>query len=252
MRRSCQVIFSAFSAVVLSLAAHGQTASFEIAQHGHVVGTASYRFASTPRGYSSTSLVRVAMQGLNYALSKSESLTPANHLRHVSLSATVNGTAVTVTAGLDGGQLVLNMAASGRKSTTQLAEHAGAVFLPDFDPGALETLLTLAIEQNDRDLWAIIPKEKGSEAPVQLATYADMDGTLDGKPITVHHLVATIAGARTELFCGSENQLLQAELPQEGFALVRKGFVLQPPARAPAAPAPPQPQNAPGQKPQAQ
>ena len=66
---------------------------------------------------------------------------------------------------------------------------------------------------------------------MQLATYPDQEGTLDGKPITVHHLVATIAGANTDLFSGPENQLLQAELPQEGFALIRKGFVLKPPAK---------------------
>ena len=66
---------------------------------------------------------------------------------------------------------------------------------------------------------------------MQLATYADQEGTLDGKPITVHHLVATIAGANTDIFSGPENQLLQAELPQEGFALIRKGFVLKPPAK---------------------
>ena len=75
----------------------------------------------------------------------------------------------------------------------------------------------------------------GSIEPVQLATYADQQGTLDGRPITVHHLVATIAGANTDLFSGPENQLLQAELPEEGFALVRKGFVLTPPAK-PVAP----------------
>lgn len=252
MRRSYLVFFSVISAFIFSPAAPAQTASFQIAQHGHAVGTASYRFTSTAQGYNSTSLVRVAMQGLNYALSKSESLTPANHLRHVSLSATVNGTAVTATARLEGGQIALDISASGRKTTTELPEHAGAVFLPDFDPGALETLLTLAIEQNDRDLWAVIPKGKGSESPVRLATYADMRGTLDGKPITVHHLVATIAGAQTELFSGPENQLLQAELPQEGFALVRKGFILQPPARAPAAPPQPQQQSAPGKTPPAQ
>ena len=96
------------------------------------------------------------------------------------------------------------------------------------------------MEQNDRDLWAIIPKQTGAIAPVQLATYADMHGTLNGKSITVHHLVATIQGAATELFSGPENQLLQAELPQAGFALVRKGFVLQPPSKAPPAPAAPQ------------
>jgi hypothetical protein len=71
---------------------------------------------------------------------------------------------------------------------------------------------------------------------VQLATYRDEEGTLGGKPVTVHHLVATIAGTHTDLFSGPENQLLQAELPQAGFALVRKGFVLTPPAK-PIAPA---------------
>ena len=49
--------------------------------------------------------------------------------------------------------------------------------------------------------------------------------------MAVHHLVATIAGANTELYSGPDNQLLQAELPQAGFALIRKGFVLKPSAR---------------------
>ena len=120
-------------------------------------------------------------------------------------------------------------------SATRLDPHTAAVFLPDFDPGALETLLALAVTQNNRDLWAILPKQAGSIAPIQLATYADEQGTLDGKPIAVHHLVATISGAATDLFSGPENQLLQAELPQQGFALVRKGFVLTPPAK-PGAP----------------
>jgi hypothetical protein len=93
------------------------------------------------------------------------------------------------------------------------------------------------VERNNRDLWAILPINAGSIEPVQLATYADQQGTLDGKPITVHHLVATIAGASTDLFSGPDNQLLQAELPQDGFALVRKGFVLKPPAKPIAPPA---------------
>ncbi len=106
-----------------------------------------------------------------------------------------------------------------------------AVFLPDFDPGALETLLSLAAANNNRYLWAIIPKQAGSIAPVQIATLPDEHGTLDGKAITVHHVVATVSGAPTDLFAGPDNQLLQAELSQEGFALVRNGFVLTPPAK---------------------
>lgn len=208
-----------------------ESGSFQVAQHGRAVGTASFRFRATANGYDSTSLVRVDLQGLDYTLSKNEELSSANHLEHVLLSATVNGVAVNVVAAPDSAQLLVNISASGKSSTTRLAAHAGAVFLPDFDPGALETLLALAATQNNRDLWAIVPKNAGSIEPVQLATYADQQGTLDGKAITVHHLVATIGGANTDLFSGPENQLLQAELPQEGFALVRNGFVLKPPSK---------------------
>ncbi len=208
-----------------------ESGSFEIAQHGHAVGTASFQFKATKDGYDSTSLVKVTMQGLDYALSKDERLSPANQLLHVQLNAAVNGEAVNVVAAPDSAQLLLNISAMGKSTTTRLNAHPGAVFLPDFDPGALETLLALAVQQNNRDLWAILPINAGSVVPVQLATYADQEGTLDGKPVAVHHLVATISGAGTDLFSGPDNQLLQAELPQQGFALVRKGFILTPPAR---------------------
>jgi hypothetical protein len=218
-------------------AALAQQGSFTVSQHGTMVGTASFDVTATPEGYDSTSLVRVTMRGLNYALSKNERLSSANQLEHVELSATVNGSAVRVTAAPDSAQMLMNISANGRSSTTRLAAHPAAVFLPDFDPGAIETLLALAVNRRNRDLWAIIPKQTGSIEPVQLATYADQQGTLDGKPIVVHHLVATIAGGTTDLFSGPVNQLLQAELPQEGFALVRKGFVLTPPTRPEAPPA---------------
>jgi hypothetical protein len=226
-------------AALLALApvATAQSASFIISQHGNPVGTASFSFTATPDGFDSTSLVRISMQGLDYALSKTERLSSANLLRHVQLSAIVNGSAVTVTAAPDPAQILLKISASGHAANISLTPHAAAVFLPDFDPGALETLLAIAVARNSRDLWVIIPKKAGTIEPVQLATYADEQGALDGKPIVVHHLVATIAGAVTDLFSGPENQLLQAELPQPGFALVRKGFVLTPPTKPGAPPA---------------
>jgi hypothetical protein len=208
-----------------------QDAAFTVSRNGEPVGTASFHITASADGYDSSSVVRVAMQGLDYALSKSEELSSANELKHVQLSATVNDQAVNVTAAPDSAQLLMNISANGRSSTTRLEAHNVAVFLPDFDPGALETLLALAVTHNNRDLWAIVPKQAGSVMPISLATYADEQGTLDGKPIVVHHLVATISGANTDLFFGPETQLLQAELPQAGFALVRKGFVLKPPAK---------------------
>ena len=234
------VPFAGFVALIFlagATATAAQSAKFSVSQHGTPVGTASFSFTSGTSGYTSSSLVHVNMQGLNYALSKTERLSPTRKLIHVQLSGLVNSSAVNVVAKPDGQQFLVNISANGRSSTTRLAEHERAVFLPDFDPGALETLLQVAVKGNNRDLWAIIPKQTGSIAPVQLATYPDEKGTLDGKPVTVHHLVATIAGAQTDLFAGPDNQLLQAELQGPGFALVRSGFVLTPPAKPIAPPA---------------
>ncbi len=229
-------------AAILALAvaaASAQSANFTISQHGHSVGRASFNFTAGPSGYDSTALVIIKMQGLDYSLSKTERLSTANHLRHVQLSAAVNGKAVNVTAAPDADQFLLTISASGQATNTRLPAHTAAVFLPDFDPGAFETLLALGVARNNRDIWAIIPKGTGSIEPIQLATHADEQGTLDGKPVVVHHLVATIAGSVTDLFSGPENQLLQVELPEKGFALVRNGFVLTPPAKPGAPPAQP-------------
>jgi len=237
------VFYPLMALMVLAQIVTAQSANFSVSQHGKPVGTASFNFTSTPHGFESSALVRIKMEGLDYALSKTERLSPANRLRNVQLSATVNGRAVNVTAAPDpvpnATEILLNTSADGRKTDTRLPAHAAAVFLPDFDPGALETLLALAVARNNNDLWAIIPKQAGSIEPIKLATHADEQGTLDGQPIVVHHLVATIGGLPTELFSGPENQLLQAELPQKGFALVRNGFVLTPPAKAGAPPAEP-------------
>jgi hypothetical protein len=218
-------------------AVSAQAGSFSVSQNGKPVGTAKFSFTANPSGgFDSTSTVRVKMQGLDYAFSKTEELSASRALVHDQLSATINGSAVNVMAKPDGAQLLMNISANGRGKTTQLAAHDRAIFLPDFDAGALETLLAVAEKKNNRDLWAIIPKQAGSVEAVRLATYPDEQGTLNGIPITVHHLVATIAGSDTDLFSGPENQLLQAELPQDGFAVVRDGFVLKPPAKAPAPP----------------
>ncbi len=222
---------AALFALVPATPLTAQSGSFTVSQHGHAVGTASFSLSSQAAGFESTSSVSIKMDGLDYALSKTEQLDGAHHLGHVLLSGTVNGSAANVIGKPDGAQFLLNISANGHSSTSRLEGHRAAVFLPDFDPGALETLLALAATQNNRDIWAIIPKQAGSVQPVELATYADEQGTLEGKPVVAHHLVATIAGARTDLFSGPENQLLQAELPQQGFALVREGFTLSPPKK---------------------
>jgi hypothetical protein len=244
MRTPGVLTFAALVVLVLPQALRGQSGSFTVSQLGKQVGTASFDFKSTKNGFASTSKVKVSMKGLEYAFSKEEELSASNELQRVQLSATVNGSAVSIVGVPDGSEFMLNISASGRNSTARLAAHPGAVFMPDFDPGALETLLALGINRNNHDLWAIFPKQSGNDpattAQIQLATYPDEQGTLNGQQIAVHHLVANVAGTSTDLFSGPENQLLQAELPQQGFALIRNGFVLKPPAKSGAAPPPEQ------------
>lgn len=219
-----------------TIAEAAQSGTFTITQRSLHVGTANYQFTRTRDGYTSTSIVHVSMKGLEYALSKSEQLSSASQLQHVDINATVNNQAVTVTAAPDSAQLLLNMSANGKSNTSRLASHQAAVFLPDVDPGAIQTMLTLAAAHNNRDLWAIIPKGDGAVLPIQLATYPDEQGTLNGRSIVVHHLVSTIGNDVTDLFVGPQNQLLQAELRTEGLALIHEGFVLTPPAKPIAPP----------------
>jgi hypothetical protein len=238
LRRLVFLLLGTWGAVAAS-AAQAQSGSFTINAHSTAVGTATFDVRATPKGYESSSVVKVSMQGLTYSLSKTEQLNSANRLVHVLLSGIVNGSAVSIAAKPDAGQILINISANGRATTTRLDGHPNAVVLADFDAGALETLLVIAGQQNNRDLWAVLPKGSGSIQPVRLATYADQKGTYNGNPITVHHLVATIGSDKTDLFSGPENQLLQAELNDQGFALVRKGFVLTPPAKPGAPPEPP-------------
>ena len=102
MRRRGLCFFAGIAAALLEaapgFAAAAQGADFIVSEHGKQVGTASFHLAAGPEGYESESLVRVAMEGLDYALSKNEELTSANALRRVQLSATVNNQAVSVNA----------------------------------------------------------------------------------------------------------------------------------------------------------
>lgn len=237
--RRISLWFLAVFVALTSAAAQAQTAEWLVSQHGKQVGTARASVTPAGSGYASTSVISISMEGLKYALSKTETLNSARALEHAELSAAVNGQAVRIVAQQQTAKLQLATSANGRRSTTPLPVHDAAVLMPDFDPGAWETLLALAAARNNHDLWAVIPKQAGSVLPATVATYADEKGTLDGHPIAVHHLVATIAGAETHLFVGPRNELLQAELPQPGFALVRKGFVLTPPSKAGAASAQP-------------
>jgi hypothetical protein len=229
------------------LASQMRAQSFTVSQNGKNVGTASLSLKQSNGGFDSTSGAKIDMPGLKYSFNENALLGSGYHLLKVNLTGSVNGTSATVNTAPQsesgaGQQFLMTITANGKTTNTPLAFHPRSVFLPDFDPGALQTLLNLGAAGNNANLWALIPKQAGSVAALHLVTNADMQGTLNGQPTIVHHLTLTNGSDKTELFSGPANELLQAEWSDEGFAMVRQGFKLTPPARAPAPPpAPAQP-----------
>ena len=227
------------------MAASAGAQSFTLSQNGKGIGSASLSL----RPGSATSGAKIDMPGLKYSFNETAQLDPGYHLVSVKLSGSVNGSNATVNAQPQGQQVVMHINANNQVINTPLTMHPNAVFFPDFDPAALQTMLYLGAAQNNRDLWALVPKQTGSVAAIRLVTNADMQGTLNGAPITVHHFTASYGATKAEVFSSPRNELLQAEWTDEGFAMVRQGFKLTPPAK-PTAPPPAKPADA--QQPQGQ
>jgi len=221
------------------LAAQLQAENFTLSQNGKSVGQAFLGLKPGNGGFDLTSGAKIDMPGLKYNFSQNTLLDGGYHLTRAQLSGSVNGTSATVNATKQGQQFLMSINANGSVTNTPLAFHQRAVLLPDFDPGALQVLLNLGAAHNNLDIWGLIPKQTGSITALRIATDADMQGALNGKPLTVHHLTVTYGTSKTELFSSPANELLQAEWTDEGFALVRQGFKLTPPARPGAPPAAP-------------
>ncbi len=221
----------------LASSLHAQT--YTISQNGKTVGSATLSVNAAADGLRITSSTKIAMTDLNYSFSATQSLDSAYRLRNIQLNGLVNGTAATVSAAQQGQNIQVKMSGNGKGSDTPLAMHPYAVFWPDFDPGALQIMVNLGAAHNNRDLWAIIPKQTGSIVPLKIVTNADEQGTVNGQPVTVHHLTVSFDTGGAEVFSGPANELLQADWTDEGFALVRQGFKLSPSARPRNTPPPP-------------
>ncbi len=219
---------------LMAARAHGQ--SFTISQNGKSVGTASLSLKQAAGGFDSTAGTKIDMPGLKYNFSENAALDAGYHLSKVQLTGSVNGTSATVNVVPQGQQFLMKINANNQVTNTPLGFHRETVFLADFDPGALQTLLNLGAAHNNSNIWALIPKQTGSITALRIATNADMQGTLNGTPLAVHHLTVTYGSDKTELFSSPKNELLQAEWTDEGFAMVRQGFKLTPSARPNAAP----------------
>jgi hypothetical protein len=229
------VLMITAAAILAGLMAAGANAqSFILSQNGKSVGTATLSLKQGSAGYDVTSGAKIDMPGLKYDFSENASLDGGYRLTRVRLNGSVNGTTATVSAAPAGQQFAMKI--NDQPTTSPLPFHPLTVLWADFDPAGLQAVLNLGAAHNNRDIWALIPKQTGSITALRIATKVDEQGTLDGRQIVVHHLSISSDAGATELFSGPSNELLQAEWTDEGFALVRQGFKLTPSKRPTAAP----------------
>jgi hypothetical protein len=100
-------------------------------------------------------------------------------------------------------------------------------------------LLAQVAMRNPTNSWGLIPKENGFLVPVKFTAQPDTPGHLNGKPISVKYTSAAIGtqnAVTIELFYSPDGQLLEADLPQQNFYVIRDGFKL---TNRPKPPAPP-------------
>jgi hypothetical protein len=220
---------------------------FVIYQGDKSVGSADRTIQPTPNGYAITSQGKMSLSKFSYSFSNSQHLDHSLNLVSDQLSGTVNGKQVTFTAHADstGRQFQIDIDADGKKTQNTVDRHQHLVLLADLDPAAY-TLLTSIGVGNPQSSWVLIPKEQGFLVPSVYQHGSSVRGRLAANQVDVQHLTVNVGEENpisVELYYGRDGDLLEADLPQQNFFVVREGFKLidRPKPTQPHGEAPPPP-----------
>ena len=256
-----RLLLAAAAMICLTPALFAQTpavlaggAHFSILQGNQTLGDTQYTVTPIPGGYTVTSSGHMALAKFTYSFRNQSTLDASLNLVRDTLSGSVNGDKVhasnvsfTTASDPTGRDLQISISVDGKQSTNAVDRHRNTVLMPDLDPAAYALMIRLAIAQ-PQTAWILIPKENGLLVPAAYQAQADVQGTLDGKPITVRHATAELSDANSitlELYYLPDGRLLEADLNAQNLDVVRDGFkLLEHPA-----PTPPPPGQAPQQQP---
>lgn len=201
------------------------------ANDGKTVGSADCSVAPAPSGYQIESHGDLKMPKFTYTFTNSNRLDSGLNIVHDQLTGTVNGAQVTFTLGSDptGRQFQVSIAAKGKTTTNSFDRHQHTVLVPDLDPAAYTAMVHFAIE-HPANTWVVIPKENGVLVPSLYTAKPDVKGTFHGQPVDAHHTSVVVSeenGISVELYYTGEGALLEADLPEQNFYVVRDDFKLQ-------------------------
>lgn len=232
--------FSSFSFVLVPLLSagmvqaqvdlHAGSSHFTILQGDKNVGSSDTTITPTPAGYDIASHGELRLSKFNYSFENKQSLDHMLNLVKDQISGTVNDSPVTFAVNADpsGRSFQINVNAQGKTTQNTVDRHRHLALLPDLDSAGYILLTHIGLE-NPQISWILIPKENGLLVPSVYNKGANVRGQLDGKDIDVQHTTVTVSGQNAvtvELFHTPEGRLLEADLPEQNFYVVRDGFKL--------------------------
>ncbi len=241
-------LFAAFLApaqLTLPAGAH-----YTITQNGKVLGDAQYSVAPVSGGSTLTSSGHMKLNTFAYSFNNTVTVDAQGNLVRDQLTGSVHGAKASgndihfnTASDASGRSLQISVNAGGKQSTNAVDRHRNTVLAPDLDPAAYTLMTHLALNQ-PKTAWVLIPKETGILVPAQYTEMAGLNGTLNGKNVSVKHAVVALSDQNAlviELFYTGDGQLMEADLNAQNFYVVHDGFkllnrpkpVAPPPGQAP-------------------
>jgi hypothetical protein len=231
--------------------------NFTILSHGKPAGKASYSFDKTKNGYKIKGKVNYHLSASAGTLdpvdpdpktprSLKASSIPGDRQFIQEYNLDANGT-------YDGGFITdmasqLNTGFTPNKSRDKLdvilssagqqqlkdpiAIKPNFVFLPNYDPSALQSVLLRATQHpTEKDLYLVVVPGGGrsDDEPVPavwLTNQPEAHGTLDGKPLALHHYVLRLYKSEYDIFADETNTLMMGTSSTLSAIYLRDGFVL--------------------------
>jgi len=203
---------------------------FTITQGGRTVGQTESNIERLSNGYSIESHGEMGLGKFHYSFTSQNRLDPMLNVVQDRITGTVNGKEASfdVNTSRDGRQFLIRAQGGGKNESNTLTRHQNLVVVPDFDAAAYVEMVHFAMAQPQYS-WVLLPKGNGILVPCGYVNKPEVQGRLYGRTETVRHTTVIVSAQNAvsiELYYTTDGTLMEADLPQENFYVVRNGFEL--------------------------
>jgi hypothetical protein len=247
-----------FAVLVLSLATFATTAgaqanSFQLMRGSKTIGKASYTIDKTKDGYKvkakfeyrTGTAVPSDNPDLNGPPSDASNITDAQFTSEYKIDA--NGNYISGFTQNSANQTITSFSPSKPRDVVVIGQVQGGVNLgskslsmpksdfivaPDFDPSAIQVLLTSTLAHPHADHLYLLavpasgPRSVNNALYLTIADATDATGTLDGKPVALKHYALGWNKARGDLYADANGTLMQVNIGTINARYVRTKFAL--------------------------